>query len=130
MKRFFALFLCACTLLQVCACAPAEPGTSSSQPEPPDQSSVQEPVDIPFALPFYPEQSLHPVLTANRTNLVLSPLLYEPLFLVDDSFQAVPVLCKSHTVSPDKLVWTFVLHSGSNGSISFSARATSISRSR
>lgn len=112
MKRFFALFLCACTLLQVCACAPAQPAASGSQSTPPDQSSVQEPVDIPFALPFYPEQSLHPVLTANRTNLVLSPLLYEPLFLVDDSFQAVPVLCKSHTVSPDKLVWTFVLHSG------------------
>jgi peptide/nickel transport system substrate-binding protein len=38
--------------------------------------------------------------------------LYEPLFQVDDSFQAVPVLCQSYTVSEDKLVWTFTLRAG------------------
>jgi len=76
------------------------------------------PAPSPFTLAVYPEFSMHPTLAANRANLTLSPLLYEPLFQVDASFQAVGVLCREYTVSEDMLSWTFTLHPGitfSNG---------------
>jgi peptide/nickel transport system substrate-binding protein len=69
-------------------------------------------VETPFALAIYPQYSLHPTLAANRANLMLAPLLYEPLFQVDSGFQAVPVLCQSYTASGDKLIWDFVLRTG------------------
>ncbi len=76
------------------------------------------PAPSPFTLAVYPEFSMHPTLAANRANLTLAPLLYEPLFQVDASFRAVGVLCREYTVSEDTLSWTFTLHSGitfSNG---------------
>lgn len=76
------------------------------------------PAPTPFTLAVYPEFSMHPTLAANRANLTLAPLLYEPLFQVDASFQAVGVLCREYTVSEDTLSWIFTLHPGitfSNG---------------
>ena len=113
MKRLLSLLLSAILALSVTACGPAAP-PDPSDPGPdasiPDDTSA--PVDIPFSLAVYPSYSLHPALAENRANLTLASLLYEPLFQVDDTFQAVPVLCKSYTVSQDKLTWSFTLHSG------------------
>ncbi len=119
MKRIFCLLLSAALLLSLSACAGGPvPDLSGSASSSGDASHTEDPPprNIPFTLAFYPEYSLHPVLAVNRANLTLSPLLYESLFTVDASFQAVPVLCESYAVSGDKLVWTFTLRSG----ISFS----------
>ena len=114
MKKFFAALLSAALLLSLSACGqtPA-PAVSGSAP-PADVSRTEEPPEEspPFTLAFYPEFSLHPALAANRANLTLAPLLYESLFTVDGSFQAQPLLCRSFTVSEDKLVWSLTLHSG------------------
>ena len=66
----------------------------------------------PSLLAAYPSASFHPVLSGNKANLTLAPLLYEGLFAVDSQFQAVPLLCESYTVSEDRLTWTFTLRSG------------------
>lgn len=109
MRRLLSLFL-AVLLLTLSACG-AQPAPSvSSAPE--DTSQEELPETTPFTLPVFPDFSLHPTLGANRANLTLSPLLYEGLFLVDESFQAVPVLCERYSVSEDKLVWTFIIRSG------------------
>ena len=63
-------------------------------------------------LAAYPTASFHPVLSGNKANLTLAPLLYEGLFAVDSQFQAVPLLCEGYTVSEDRLTWTFTLRSG------------------
>ena len=47
----------------------------------------------------------------NRSNLTLAPLLYEPLFQLDETFQPVPVLC-SQADSADGLTWTLTLREG------------------
>jgi len=114
MKRFFSLALSLLMVLPLGACAPAEQPGSASPPEvsAPGDTSVQLPVNVPFALPIYTEQSLHPVLTANRANLTLAPLLYEPLFQVNGAFEAEQVLCSGWSVSEDKLTWTFSLQAG------------------
>ena len=113
MKRQIAAFTFV-LLLFLTACgggeAPASSGSSSSA----DISQEETPpaAPTPFTLAVYPEFSFHPALAASRANLTLAPLLYEPLFQVDGFFQAQPVLCRSYTVSEDKLVWTFTLRGG------------------
>ena len=90
MKRLSALLLGAVLLLSLAACGGGEgaasSGAASSQTG--DGSAAEE--AVPFTLPVFLDFSLHPVLGANRANLTLSPLLYEGLFQVDESFQAVP----------------------------------------
>jgi len=109
--RFPALFLAIVCLLTLSACS-SQSGSTSLPVQPDTQEPTPDPVPIPFALAIYPEYSLHPTLAANRANLTLSPLLYEPLFQLDEAFQPVPVLCQSYTVSEDALTWTFTLRSG------------------
>ena len=115
MKRhqIIPFFLALLLTLSACAGRPAADlsGSASSSG---DVSQAEDPLPrtVPFTLAFYPEYSLHPTLAVNRANLTLSPLLYEGLFTVDASFQAVPVLCERYAVSADKLVWTFTLRSG------------------
>ena len=114
MRRLLSLLLSAALVLTLASCG-SPGGTSGSQTDSGSASSsgaAQEPVDIPFSLAVYPSYSLHPVLAENRANLTLSPLLYEPLFQLDETFQAAPVLCQSYTASPDNLSWTFTLRSG------------------
>ena len=114
MRRLLSLLLSAALALSLTACGPEE-GAASSQQESQEMSSSQAesvPVDIPFALAAYPAYSFHPVLAENRANLTLAPLLYEPLFEVDASFQAIPVLCQGYSASEDKLTWTFTLRAG------------------
>lgn len=115
MRRLLSLLLSAVLLLTLAACG--TPGASSGSPDdstPPDSGSQGNPtpVDIPFSLAAYPNYSFHPALAENRANLTLAPLLYEPLFQVDSSFQATPLLCQSEFASEDKLSWTLTLRSG------------------
>ena len=113
MKRYHitALFLALSISLTACAggTGPAQSAASSGDA---GQEEAPPSAAVPFTLAVYPEFSLHPALAANRANLTLSPLLYEPLFSVDSRFQAQPVLCRSYTVSEDALVWTFTLQPG------------------
>ena len=110
-SRILALAL-SCTLV---GCAGGQ-DSANSAPEAPtastSQESAPEVTSIPFTLPYYPNYSIHPTLAENRANLTLAPLLYESLFTVDASFQAVPPLCQSYITSEDGLTWTFTLHSG------------------
>lgn len=105
-------FALSCTLV---GCAGGQ-DSAVSIPEVPTASTSQaaepEVTSIPFTLAYYPNYSIHPTLAENRANLTLAPLLYESLFTVDASFQAVPELCESYTTSEDGLTWTFTLRSG------------------
>ena len=112
MKRFCACLLSAALLLSLSACGGEGEASSSDSSVDTSQEEVREPETATLTLAFYPQQSLHPALSANRANLTLAPLLYEGLFAVDGSFTAQPVLCESYTVSPDKLTWTFTLRGG------------------
>lgn len=115
MRRLLSFLLSSALLFTLAACG--TPGASSGSP---DDSSTSgsgsqeppSPVDIPFSLAAYPTYSFHPALAENRANLTLAPLLYEPLFQVDRSFQATPLLCQSAFASADKLSWTLTLRSG------------------
>lgn len=108
MKKYLALLLALLMTLTACHA----PETPEIPEEPSAEQETTVPEDIPFQLAVYPEYSLHPVLAENRANLALAPLLYEPLFTLNENFEAEGVLCENWTVSPDGLVWTLTLRPG------------------
>lgn len=111
MRSFLSLLLSAALLVSLTACGDVQGGSSSQSAASSSTEEVesQTPVDTPFTLPVYLDYSLHPVLAANRANLTLAPLLYEPLFQVNGAFEAESVLCQGCSVSEDGLTWTFRL---------------------
>lgn len=111
MKPFLSLILAAALALSLTACGTGSPSGTSSSPSS-STSSEQVPMDVPFSLAVYSSYSLHPVLAENRANLMLSSLLYEPLFQLNDRFEPVPVLCSTYSASDDFMTWTFRLQSG------------------
>jgi len=105
MKKHLALLMALVLSLSACA-APAQPPLTD---DPLPEQTQPVPEDIPFQLAVYPAYSLHPVLAENRANLALASVLYEPLFALNERFEAENVLCRSYFVSEDALVWTFAL---------------------
>lgn len=102
----------ACSLiLSLSACGQTAPPSVSSSSPPPDVSESHSPAQ-PLSLAVYADRSFHPILTDNRVNLTLSPLLYEGLFQLDTSFIPQKQLCSTYQTSEDGLVWTFSLRQG------------------
>ena len=114
--RFLLCLALAVTLLT--ACGPKEDGSASSSGGGSSVSSSgsgsdSEPAPAPASLTLAAclSDSFHPVLGTNRSNLTLAPLLYEPLFQLDETFQPVSVLC-SQAASTDGLIWELTLREG------------------
>lgn len=89
-------------------------------------TGIQEPVQVEkpsqeervFTLAYYPEEGFNPYLCTNLNNRMLFSLIYQGLFSVDRDNNAVPILCKTMTVSSDLKDYTIYLESAtfSNGS--------------
>ncbi len=112
--RRLSAVLALALLLSGCEAAPA-PETPAPTPSPtPTATLTPQPVQAapPFTLPYYPGASLHPIAGDNQTNLVLLPLIYEPLFTLDQSFAASPALCAVSSISEDGLTWTLSVSPG------------------
>ena len=62
-----------------------------------------------FALAYHRGQTLDPLLCDEGAQAQLASLLYEPLFLLDESFTPQPWLCESYTVSEDGLTYTLTI---------------------
>lgn len=104
-KILISLFLILSLFLT--GCIDETPPTALS----PEPSVSTTPVSAPanFSLPYYPDASLHPITGNNRANMLLSSLVYEGLFELDNTFTAHGVLCSDAYTSEDGLTWTFVL---------------------
>ena len=106
MRKLLPLALAAALLFTGCHAPQQQPQSPEITPS---EEIQQIPEDIPFQLAVYDRYSLHPILAGNRANLALAPLLYEPLFSLNESFEAEPVLCENFSVSEDGLIWTLEL---------------------
>ena len=75
------------------------------------QPTATTPVDASqnLKMVYDPEALLHPYQTANSTNRLLFPLLYQGLFSVDANYQPTPILCSRYSVSHDMKTYTFYL---------------------
>lgn len=106
MKRIAALCLAGLLCLSLCACDSETPVVSdTSEPEP----SVAPVETKEFALAYDPEASLDPIAGESQVNQLLTSLVYEGLYRVDETFEAQPVLAQSASVDESGRVWTFTL---------------------
>ena len=101
-----AFLLCLALVLTGCSTT-ADPPPQEEVPTTPVPSAVPEQQD--FALPYYLNADLHPIFGNNRANMVLTSLVYQGLFELDNTFTPHGVLCSDYSVSDDRLVWTFSL---------------------
>lgn len=93
--------------------APASSPTPTLSPEAtPTPTSTGAPEKTELVLPWYSSESIHPLTSANQTNLNLAPLMYEGLFQLDETFTPQELLCTGQSVSEDGLTWSFTLRSG------------------
>ncbi len=124
MKRLICIILSAALVLGLlCACREEAPYVptgdglydgSATAPTQPSGNSEQQ-----FKLAWYQEKGLNPYSTADYTNRVILPLLYQGLFSVSPEYEAVPILCKSYTMSKDMKTYTFYIEAAyfSDGSL-------------
>lgn len=117
MKRIILLLLCVATVLSLFAGCAAEdtpyvPTGDALAPEDADVNATipdedAEPQD--FSLAYYPKYSMNPVIATDYTNRALFSLIYQGLFFVSSSNEAVPILCESYKYSTDYRTFTFFI---------------------
>jgi ABC-type transport system substrate-binding protein len=87
--------------------------------EPPPGTKEPEKVTV-FTLPWFNSQTLDPIACSDGVQQIVSSLLYEGLFVLDESFTPQPRLCASYSRSGNGLTYTFRLREDvafSDGSI-------------
>ena len=107
-KRLLALVL---VPLVLAGCGRDDPdggndGDSSSA------SSVQVKLPKTFALPYYADETLDPIICADGAQQAVGALLYEGLFQLDEQLSPQPCLCASYQYDAATFTWTFTLRSG------------------
>lgn len=129
MKRRLAFLLAAVLLLGGCASLPEadeleeewEDYQQFPRQEADEEEKPAEPVyPAAFSLPYHRDHTLDPVTCGEGIQETAASLLYEPLFVLDGSFQPEAVLCESFGWDSTGLVCTLTLREGvtfSDGSL-------------
>lgn len=79
-------------------------GTDSENTEEKEDQEAQT-----LSLAYYPDRSMNPLECSDFTNRALMPLLYQGLFAVNENYEAIPILCKTYSVSSDMMTYEFNL---------------------
>ena len=106
MKRLITLLLAALLCLSLCACEEEAPVVSEA-PEPTPSVSYQETKE--FALAYDPASDLNPITGDSQVNRMLTSLVYEGLYRLDENFAPQPELALSAEVDDTGLIWTITL---------------------
>ena len=93
-QRILAFFCAALLVLSFASCAkqPAQEPESETQTSAAGDDKTQKTM---VTLPYTSADSLNPFETKSRVNLDIAGLLFDPLYQIDASFEAVPVLALS-----------------------------------
>jgi len=115
--RIFVILILMMTILLQGCWLPPRPHTQQpvAEPESPevvdppaedDPSLNEQPRPGRFTLRYDPEFSMNPLIALNRDNIMLTTLIYETLFVLDENLLATPLLCEDWS-SEDFLIYTF-----------------------
>ena len=107
--RLTALLTATALLLSLTACGEVPQTESESPSLSPSPAVTAEPEETVFALGYAGASTLHPLETADQSNLDVAALVYEGLYELDENFEPQPLLAQSASVSEDGLVWTITL---------------------
>lgn len=116
-KKLICLFLCAVMTLSLFGgCSRRDPGDAPDDDDDSQSSSNAhtsggnydpKPIgDNVFTLNFDPAYNFNPITGTNSNNMLAAGLMFEPLFAVNSSFEAVPVLCTDYSTEDGK-TWEF-----------------------
>lgn len=111
-RRWLAGALVLCLLLSGCSAGFPTESEAPAESLPLETIAPSLAEELPFSLPYYPSAELHPISGNNRTNLVVTSLLYETLFVLDRSFTPSPGVCSLSSVREDGLQWTLEVNAG------------------
>ena len=117
MKKIIAILLCLAVMTGLFSgCSPAhepsayEPtGDALEREEGLEDEETVEDENQTMSLTYYEDRSLNPIKSADYTNRVLMPLIYQGLFAVNRENEVIPLLCKSYTVTTDLLTYEFTI---------------------
>ena len=117
--------LCGCSMDQLEGLLSSTEAGATTQKQDPSENeakeeqtmaaeSVMNQAEAPevLQLAYQEEYGLNPFTTVSLNNRTILSLLYEPLFVVNDEFQAEPVLASRVEVSDDGLTTTITLRRG------------------
>ncbi len=114
MKKHLALLLVLCLMLSIfsgCAAedTPYVPHGDALMPEDADVNAPIEEEEEPQELTMvcYLDRSMNPFVSSDFTNRTLFSLIYQGLFAVSSSYEAVPILCENYRVSSNYKIYTF-----------------------
>jgi ABC-type transport system substrate-binding protein len=106
-----AILLSGCGLWNSGGDTPPPTPTESFEPQPSDAVptiAINETGDGRFSLRYNSERALNPITGTNPDNMLISPLLYESLFILNSDFSVEKVLCESYKTE-DGRIFTFKL---------------------
>ena len=113
MKRMMAMLLMLCMVLTCFGCvAEDRPYVPSGDALVAEDNSVVATAPQEFqelTLTYYADRSMNPFQSSDFTNRALFSLLYQSLFVVDRSYDVVPVLCSRYQVSEDMKTYTIYI---------------------
>lgn len=114
MKRILSLCLCiALTAALFCGCNEEAgayiPTGDALDVEGNRPNGTLSPQEQDLTMVYYPELSMNPYTATDYTNRTLLPLMYQSLFCVTRSYEAVPILCQTYQVSGDMKTYTIHL---------------------
>ena len=117
MKKVLSLLLCVCLMAGLFAgCAsentPYVPTGDALLPEDADLDALEsekETAPQELSLVYYADRSMNPLSCTDFTNRVLFSLIYQGLFSVSSSNEAVPILCKEFYTTSDQRSYTVFL---------------------
>ena len=117
MKKVLSLLLCLCLMAGLFAgCAsentPYVPTGDALLPEDADLDALEsekETAPQELSLVYYADRSMNPLSCTDFTNRVLFSLIYQGLFSVSSSNEAVPILCKEFYTTSDQRSYTVFL---------------------
>ena len=117
MKKLIALALAALSLLGLAACGAAETElpepTTSGAGLPGEELGVAEAADAVFSLNYSSSESLNPYATSNSANLLVSQLVFDNVFELDDDFNLTSrIIEDDYEVSANGAYWTFTVKEG------------------
>ena len=117
MKRIISILLCLTMfagLLAGCSAANEQEayiptGDALEQEVSVESGKVTSDETQTMSLAYYPERSLNPLRAVDYTNRVLIPLIYQGLFAINRDYEAIPILCKTYTVTADMMTYEFTV---------------------
>ena len=75
----------------------------------PSEPSSEQSLPTTFSLPIQAGETLDPFSAGDGIQQLLTPLLYEGLFELDEQFAPQKLLCSDYTASADFKIWTITL---------------------